>query len=219
MALAPARGQARRVSGTEAAMTQSIQPLLQTVFDEAIEMLSLAWTNFRRHDTAALDRAESLGRSIHKREKELTELLVAAADDRLRFVPSHLERIGDTGDGLLRCLRTMEAEETLFTERGVREINTLFENAIDLLRCARDLALTGNRVLTRHIAVESTRFHDLASDFAQAHEQRLIEGVCRARASSSYLAILDHLREVVRHTQRIADRVATSSRAPTRLSA
>jgi Na+/phosphate symporter len=207
-------------TGMEAAVAQPIPAPLQVVFDETIEMLALTWASFRRHDAATLDRAGALGRSIHKREKELTELLVAGpADDRVRFVPSHLERIGDAVEGLIRCLRTMEAEGTLFTERGVRETNTLFENAIELLRCARDLALTGNRVLTRHIAVEGTRFHDLASDFAQAHEQRLIEGVCLARASSSYLAILDYLREVVRHTQRIADRVAGSAAPGARLSA
>jgi Na+/phosphate symporter len=204
----------------EAAMTQAVSVLLQTTFDEAIEMLSLAWASFRRHDAPTLERAEALGRSIHKREKDLTELLVAGrASDRLRFVPSHVERIGDAVDGLIRCLGTMETEGTLFTERGVREINTLFENAIELLRCARDVALTANRVLTRHIALESTRFQDLASEFARAHEQRLIEGVCSAHASSSYLAILDHLREVVRHIRRIADRVAASASADARLSA
>jgi Na+/phosphate symporter len=201
-------------------MTQPISVLLQTVFDEAIDMLSLTGASFRRHDPQMLEPAEALGRSIHKREKDLTALLVAgAANDRLRFVPSHVERIGDAVDGLIRCLRTMETEETRFTDRGVREINTLFENAIELLRCARDLALTGNRVLARHIQIEGTRFHQLASDFAQAHEQRLIKGVCVVGASSAYLAILDHLREVVRHTQRIADRATATASADTRLSA
>jgi Na+/phosphate symporter len=201
-------------------MTQSIPALLQMVFDEALEMLSLTWASFRRHDAPILEPAEALGRSIHKREKDLTALLVAGpANDRLRFVPGHLERIGDAVGGLIRCLRTMDTEGTRFTDRGVREINTLFENAIELLRCARDLALTGNRVLARHIAVEGTRFHQLASDFAQAHEQRLIEGVCVARASSGYLAILDHLREVVRHTQRIADRATATASTDARLSA
>jgi hypothetical protein len=183
-------------------------------------MLSLTWASFRQPHGSTLDRAGSLGRSIHKREKELTALLMAGpADDRLRFVPAHLERIGDAGEGLIRCLRTMEAEGALFTDRGVREINTLFENALELLRCARDVAMTGNRVLTRHVTLESTRFQDLASEFARAHEQRLIEGVCMTTASSSYLAILDHLREVVRHTRRIADRMAFSPGADARLSA
>ncbi|HLE45126.1 MAG TPA: hypothetical protein VJB36_14035, partial [Methylomirabilota bacterium] len=73
---------------------------------------------------------------------------------------------------------------------------------------ARDLMLTGNRVLAAHVAGESGRFQELADEFARAHEERLIEGVCMPRASSAYLAILDYLREVVRHTHRIAERLA-----------
>jgi Na+/phosphate symporter len=172
-------------------------------------MLALTWASFRRHDPSRLEKAAALGRSIHRLEKEVTaRLLTAPADaEALRFIPGHLERIGDAVEGLIRCLRTMEAEGTLFTDRGIREVNTLFEKATELLECARDLTLTGNRVLARHIEGESSRFHDLASEFARAHEERLIEGVCMPRASSAYLAILDYLREAVRHTRRIAERL------------
>jgi len=186
---------------------------LRALFEETLEMLSVTWASFRRHDAQALDRAALLGRGIHKREKELTQLLLRAPAgvEGLHFVPSHLERIGDAIEGLIRCLRSMEAEGTVFTERGVREVNALFEKAIELVECARDLALTGNRVLGRHLVLESARFHELADQFAQAHEERLIEGVCLVRASSAYLAILDYLREVVRHARRVVDRVGAES--------
>jgi Na+/phosphate symporter len=183
---------------------------LRPMFQDAIEMLGLTWSSFRRHDPAALETAAALGRTIHKREKELTERLVAAAPEEaeyLRFVPGHLERIGDATEGVIRCLRGMEAEGTAFTERGMREVNELFERALELLECARDIMLTGNRVLGRHVEIESMRFQDRASDFARAHEERLIEGVCLPRASSAYLAILDYLRETTRHARRIGARV------------
>lgn len=182
---------------------------IRSLFQDTLEMLALTWASFRRHDASRLDKAAALGSAIHKAEKELTTRLLGAPADAegLPFIPGHLERIGDAVEGLLRCLRTMAAEGTLFTERGIREVNTLFEKAIELLECARDLTLTGNRVLARHIERESARFHDLASEFARAHEDRLIEGVCMPRASSAYLAILDYLREAVRHTRRIAERV------------
>lgn len=184
--------------------------LLHPVFQDTIEMLSLAWSSFRRHDAATLDKAVVLGRSIHKVEKELTERLLSAPPEveGLRFIPAHLERIGDATEGLIRCLRAMEAEGTVFTDRGLREVNELFERAIELLECARDLMLTSNRVLARHIEIESMRFQDLASEFARAHEERLIEGVCMPQASSTYLAILDYLREITRHARRLSSRVA-----------
>lgn len=111
---------------------------LRALFQDTLEMLALTWSSFRRHDPSRLEKAAALGRSIHKLEKELTARLLAAPADAegLRFVPGHLERIGDAVEGLIRCLRTMAAEGTLFTDRAVREVNTLFEQAIELLECA-----------------------------------------------------------------------------------
>ncbi|OGK77848.1 MAG: hypothetical protein A2X52_10090 [Candidatus Rokubacteria bacterium GWC2_70_16] len=191
-------------------MVTSTGDALLPMFQDVIEMLALTRVSFNRHDAAGRETAAALGRSIHKREKELTQELLAAPPEpeALRFVPGHLERMGDAIEGVLRCVRTIEAEGMVFTERGVREVNELFDRAAELVECARDLARTGNPVLARHMEIESLRFQDIASEFARAHEERLIEGVCMPRASSAYLAILDYLREVVRHARHIASRVA-----------
>jgi len=203
-------------------MAHTTADLLLPMFHDAVEMLSLTRASFRRYDAAQVDVAMALGRAIHKQERELTERLLAAPPeiDGVRFVPSHLERISDAAQGLLRCLRTRETERMVFTEGGTREIEQLFDRATELLECARDLALTRNRVLARHVEIESMRFHDLASGFARAHEARLVEGVCMPEASSAYLAMVDDLREVTRHARRIAARIAprddnaTSARPP-----
>jgi len=195
-----------------AMVPEQIRPL----FHDTLEMLALAWQSFRAGHSAALDTAEALGESIRKRENELTEGLLAArpGGEDLPFIPGHLERIGDATGGMVRCLRGMHAEGVVFTDGGVREVDVLFERAVELTQCACDLTLTGNRVLARHIEIESMRFQDLASDFARAHEERLIQGICLPSASSAYLAILDHLREVVRHARRIGSRVAPRSSQP-----
>jgi hypothetical protein len=189
-------------------MTPSTAELLLPMFRDTLEMLSLTWASFRTHDLSAVDVAASLGRIVHKHEKELTERLIAAPreGDGLRFVPAHLQRVSDAVLGLLRCIRTMQAEHTVFTERGAREVNQLFERSTEMLECARDLVVTGNRVLARHVEIESMRFQELASDFARNHEGRLVDGVCMPTASSTYLTMLDYLREVTRHARRIAER-------------
>jgi Na+/phosphate symporter len=197
-------------------MTQSTVDLLLPMFRDAVEMLSLTRASFRRYDPARVDIAMALGRAIHKQERELTEHLVASPPevDGVRFVPSHIERISDAVQGLLRCLRTRENEGMVFTDEGAREIAQLFDRAMELLECARDLAMTRNRVLARHVEIESMRFHDLASGFARAHEARLVEGVCQPEASSAYLAMADYLREVIRHSRRIAARIAPEGGRP-----
>ena len=192
-------------------MATSAGEALLPMFQDVIEMLALARAGFNRRDTAGLETAAALGRSIHKREKELTQELLAAPPEpeALRFVPAHLERMGDAIEGVIRCVRTIDAEGTVFTDRGIREVNELFDRSAELSVCARDLTRTGNQVLARHVEIESLRFQDIASEFARAHEERLIEGVCMPRASSAYLAILDYLREVARHARHIASRMAT----------
>ena len=195
-----------------ATFPEEIRPL----FQDTLEMLSLTWKCFRGADPGALDTAEALGDGIRKRENELTEGLLAArpGGEDLPFIPGHLERIGDATGGMVRCLRGMYAEGVVFTEGGVREVDVLFERALELTQCACDLAFTGNRVLARHIEIESMRFQDLAGDFARAHEERLIQGICLPNSSSAYLAMLDHLREIVRHARRIGSRVAPRALLP-----
>jgi Na+/phosphate symporter len=197
-------------------MTGPSAEAIRALFQDTLEMLRLTSVSFRRHDAAGLDKAQLLARSVHQAEKELTQRLLRTPGEaeELMFVPAHLERVGDGVEGLIRCIRTMETEGTIFTDRGVREVNALFEKAGELLECARDLTLTGNRVLARHLETESARFHELAAEYAQAHEERLIQGVCMPKASSAYLAILDYLREIVRHARRIAERRGGAERRP-----
>ena len=191
-------------------MINATVDLLLPMFEDALQMLTLTRSSFHRYDPGSAEIAGALGQSLHKRERELTEHLVSVSSDAdgVRFVPAHLERISDAAQGLLRCLRTMDGEDIVFTEGGTREVAQLFDRAVELLECARDLILTKNRVLARHVEIESMRFHDLASGFARAHEGRLLQGVCQPTASSTYLSMVDYLREVTRHARRIAARVA-----------
>jgi len=190
-------------------MNELSHTLLAPIFRDARDMLLLTWAGVRAPSVAALDTAAALGRDIHKAEKDLTERLVnePAETAGLRLVPAHVERIGDAIEGLIRCCQQMADEGTVFTPRGKREVNVLFERAADMLECAGDLTLTGNRVLARHVEIESLRFEELANEYARAHEDRLVEGDCRPAASSAFLAILDYLREITRHARLIAGRI------------
>jgi hypothetical protein len=194
-------------------MTTVSVDLLLPLFSDVVDMVTLTWSSFRTRDLGPLDGAAALRRRVHAREKELTEGLLAGPE-RFRFVPGHLERVGDALEGLVRCQRTLGAEKTVFTEGGIREIDELFGRSLELLECTRDLAITGNQVLARHVEISSMRFQDVATRFAGAHEQRLIEGVCQPEASSVYLAMLDHLRDIARHTRQAAGRLAAGRTAP-----
>jgi Na+/phosphate symporter len=186
---------------------ESLRSDVHTMCAQAVEMLRLVAEAFRRQDTAPLAPAEALGREIHRREKALLELARGGPDDVL-VVPMHVERIGDHIELLARAVRTMVEQGIPFSERAMREVSTLFDKALELLECVRDIVPTGNRVLIRWVLEQGHALEALAEDYALVHQQRLIEGVCMPHASSMYLALLDYLKGVESHARQIARKVS-----------
>jgi Na+/phosphate symporter len=184
--------------------------------EKTLAMLQIVRDGFRKQQSSALGVAERLGREVHRHEKGLMETLVTMADVSTRpcsdedtvFVPMHLERVGDNIESLAGAVRKMIGEGILFTDRAVREVNSLFEMTIEMLECVRDALRTGNRTLIRNILMVSRQLDLMANEFALFHEQRLIEGVCQPRASSLYLAMFDHLKGIEWHARQIGEKLA-----------
>jgi Na+/phosphate symporter len=178
----------------------------------AVETMVLARKAFMARDATALDPGTALADERVRRQKALIEAAAGPpapglpADDPLRFAPIHLERVGDNIERVARAVSVLIAEATPFTERATREVTTLFDRAVELLECVRDVVMTANRVLARHVVQAGRAFEETADDFAFAHQARLVEGVCLPHASSLYLALLDDLKAVVWHARCIAER-------------
>jgi Na+/phosphate symporter len=188
----------------------------QPMFQTTLERLALAWDGFRRQDVTAFETVAPSAGAFHRRENSLTEAIVTGPshpEGDVFSVPSHLERIGHSIESLMAEVRTMLREGIPFTDRAMREINSLFERAVELVECARDAVMTENRILIRHIVQQGTQYAQLADDYALAHQQRLVEGICMTRASTVYLAILDDLKGIERHTRQIAQRLSVSRAA------
>jgi Na+/phosphate symporter len=195
---------------------RNLEEEIMIMCDLTKEMLELTWEGFRKHDKERLSQAESIGREIHQKEKQLTHLIMTKLSRReepikqiegLALLPGHIERIGDNIELLIRCIRTMTQEGTLFSERAIKEVNALFSKAIELLECVRDALKTKNKVLVRYIKEEGEKFQEMIREYSLAHYERLIEGTCIPKASSVYLAILDYLVEIERHIRQMADKI------------
>lgn len=201
-------------------MSDILQDELQAMSQQTLEMLELTWKSFRKQYTPPLELAEKLGREVHQREKALTELAVKrlageagalGADRDLFFIPMHLERIGDNIEFLIRAIRTMVQEGIPFTDRAMREVNALFEQAIGLVRCVRDVIATKNRIFLRHMLEEGQRYEEMANEYSLFHQQRLVEGVCMPKASSVYVAIVDYFKGIGSHVRQIAQKLAAAA--------
>jgi hypothetical protein len=154
----------------------------------SIDLLQMAWDAFRGEDGAA-----RLLRDIHP-------LPTPPGTPEAAMLASVAN--------LLASVSTMLEGAVPFTERARREINSLFEKGLELLECARDALITENRVLVRHILASGAQHSQLANDYAMAHQQRLVEGVCMPQASAVYLEMLEQLKGVGQHAHGVAQELA-----------
>lgn len=159
----------------------------------AVDLVQLIWEAFRHQDLSRIGAAERLLREVRR-----THAPPGTPADQM------VTSVAD----LLAGVRTMLEDAVPFTERAMREINSLFDKGVELLECARDALVTENRVLVRHILASGAQYAQLANDYAMAHQQRLVEGVCLPQASTVYLGMLEHLKGVGRETRRIAEELA-----------
>jgi Na+/phosphate symporter len=174
-------------------------------------ILKLVKEAFIHNNTSILDEAEKRSKEVHKREKELTaELAKISKDAEIKIylpIPGHLERVGDFIEGIISCIRTKEKEALLFSDKAIIEINNLINDTRKLLNNISDLILSKNVTLAKEIKEEVLDITDKANNFATEHEDRLIEGICQPKSSSVFLSILDSIKGIALHSQRISERI------------
>jgi Na+/phosphate symporter len=124
---------------------------------------------------------------------------------------SSLDLIGYNLDGLFDRIQKMLQEKILFTDRGLNEINQIFQETVQLLENMPDFLLTGNRLLAQQLQEKGKRIFRLADEFGEEHESRLIEGLCMPKASPIYLGLLESLKGIAFHSLEITEKMVSSS--------
>jgi hypothetical protein len=162
---------------------------------------------------AVLDQVGALGRDLHVREKRLTDHVAMqlreypwslGTAEHLAFLPTALERIGDSVESLARCVQTIHLEGLPFSEQALAEVMGLFSRAVSLVDSLAAVIRTGERAGLEMIREEGQQFHAFSDQAAQGHQERLLRGTCVPRASSLFLAMLDYFREIERYTRRMS---------------
>jgi Na+/phosphate symporter len=185
------------------------------MFDLAKEMFVFTWEGFKKLDEERLREAQKIGKELHEREKVLTHSIMTGysrgenVNDEITVghIPSHLERIGDNIELLLRCGASIIQDGVCFSDRAISERNTLFDKAIEILQSASDALKTNDNEKLINVREEGRKFQEIIREYSLSHYDRLIEGVCMPKASSLYLAILDYLSGIEKHIRSIVDRM------------
>jgi len=183
----------------------------------AVEMLRLSRDAFQHYAAGNLQDLSDIGRHLHHHEKRLTDHVAMqlrehpmslGSAEHLAFVPAALERIGDSVEALARCIGALHRDDIPISERGLVEILTLFGRSIELIECVSSAIRLGKAEALAPIREAGDTFQAYCDEMAVYHQERLIRGVCKPRASSVFLSMLDSFREIERYVRRMTAQLA-----------
>jgi Na+/phosphate symporter len=194
--------QSSAVNATE--MTCLEEGLL-IMLDKLIEMTSLMHRSLIEISQEKIVKFGKLAQEAHQQEKGLTGDLVCSpstAGEVLRTLvlfPGHLERVGDMLESIVNVASIKAREGIYFSEKAHEELAQLHKTFLDILSNFRTVLATRDRELLDYVMTQGATFQQMTLDFALAHEERLLQGLCFPKASSLYLDILDSAKVADRH--------------------
>jgi Na+/phosphate symporter len=98
-----------------------------------------------------------------------------------------------------------------FSDSAVKEVNDVFQEAMDLLESLPDLILTSNKLHAQHIGEQVKSILKIANGYSEEHEERLIQGVCMPKSSPAYLGLLESLKGIIGHVLEVSGKIASLS--------
>ena len=114
-------------------------------------------------------------------------------------------------EGIVQRLKDIVREHILFSDRGIKEINDVFQEAMDLLESLPDLILTQDKLLAQRIGKKARLTLEMAREYSEDHEERLFQGICTLDASPIYAGILESLKAIIVHTVEVSGKIVSLS--------
>jgi Na+/phosphate symporter len=201
-------------------MDKEAEEKILRVCQSLIKMLELSFQGFRRGTEESLREAENVKNEVRQHSSELTSYLISKSSlsekgrewaKPFLSIASSFDRMTFNIEGILERLRVKAQNHILFSDRGVKEINDIFQEAMKLLENLPDLILTQNKLLAQRIGEEGRSVFKMANGYFEEHEERLMQGICMPKSSPIYLGIFESLRGVIAHTLEVSGKIVTLS--------
>ena len=185
-----------------------------------IKMLELSFQGFRKHSEEALKEVEKVKDEIRRNSSELAHFLILKSSPYEKgkewakpylSMASSFDRMTFNIEGIVDRLKSKVQERILFSDRGVKEINDVFQEAMNLLESLPDLILTQDKLLARHIGEQVRSVFKIANGYSEGHEERLIQGICVPKHSPIYLGILESLKGIIAQTLEVSGKIVSVS--------
>jgi len=187
-------------------MEKDVEEKLVRVSQSLIKMLELIFEGFRTLKDKSIREAEDVKEEVRRHNTELTHFLILKGSPHERgkewakpflSMASHFDRMAYHMEGMIGRLKGMVQDHLLFSDRAIKEVNDVFQEAMDLLESLPDLILTQNKLLGQHIGEQVRSILKIANGYAEEHEERLIQGVCMPKSAPIYLGLLESLKAII----------------------
>jgi Na+/phosphate symporter len=186
------------------------------VCQNLIKMLELIFEGFRRPTEKSFKEANEVKDKIHHYSSELTGLVISKTPSSEKgrewtkpylSIASSFDRMTYNMEGILDRLRVKSQNHILFSDRAVKEVNDVFQEAMRLLENLPDLILTQNKLLAQRIGEEGRSMFKIANGYSEEHEERLIQGICVPKSSPIYLGIIESLKGIIAHVLEVSGKI------------
>jgi Na+/phosphate symporter len=201
-------------------MDKEVGEKMNQVCQSLIKMLELSFQGFRKHTEESLREVEKVTNEVRKNSSELTSLLISRSSSNEKerewakpylSITSSFDRMTFNIEGIVDRLKSKVQNRILFSDRAVKEINDIFQEAMDLLESLPDLILTQNKLLAQHIGEQVRSVFKIVNGYFEEHEERLIQGVCTPKSSPIYLGILESLKGIIAHILEVSGKIVSLS--------
>jgi Na+/phosphate symporter len=191
---------------------KDIKKDIYLMIHKAGEMLELTEDAFMKSKLSALDEAREISREIKLKEDLLTEKLAkaAAANSEARAilsVPVQIEKIAVSIERVMDNIRMKIQEGILFSDKAILESGKMISKGKEVLKKAGEAMVTGNAATVETVKNESEAMIKMSTQYATAHEERLVTGECAPKSSSTYLCMLYAFEDLAAHTRDVLAKI------------
>ncbi|MBS3906147.1 MAG: hypothetical protein KGZ49_03830 [Syntrophaceae bacterium] len=204
-------------------MEKDVEERLILVCRSEIKMLELIFEGFRTLTENSIKEADRVKEEVRRDSADLARFLIEKSSPGGKgkewakpylSMASSFDRMGYNMEGMVDRLTSMVKGRILFSDRAVKEVNDIFQTAMDLLESLPDLIQTKNKLLAQHIGEQVRSILKIANGYSEEHEERLIQGVCMPKSSPIYLGLIESLKGIIMHTLEVSGKIVSLSPKP-----
>jgi len=206
--------------GRRKIMDKEVAEKMRLVCQSLIKMLELSFHGFRKLTEESFTKVEEARKEVQQQAMELTNFIVsksASTDQGKEWAKPYLsmassfDRMAYHIEGIVDRLKAMTRDQVLFSDRAVREVNDVFQKAMDLLESLPDLILNQDKPVAQQIGEQIRSVFKIANGFSEEHEERLMQGICLPKSSPMYLGILESLKGIFANILEVSGKIVSLS--------